>query len=52
VVTTTTVIEYKFKDGSVVTETQESTAKRGHHTAIVNGMADGVLPKVLLRRGA
>jgi len=46
VVTTTTVIEYKFKDGSVVTETQESTAKRGHHTAIVNGMADanGRLP--------
>ena len=46
VVTTTTVIEYKFKDGSVVTETQEHTAKRGHHTAIVNGMADanGRLP--------
>jgi hypothetical protein len=46
VVTTSTVIEYKFKDGSVVTETQESTAKRGHHTAIVNGMADsnGRLP--------
>jgi len=46
VVTTTTVIEYKFKDGSVVTETQESTAKRRHHTAIVNGMADsnGRLP--------
>ena len=46
VVTTTTVIEYKFKDGSVVTERQESFAKRGHHTAIVNGMADsnGRLP--------
>jgi hypothetical protein len=45
-VTTTTVIEYKFKDGSVVTDTQETTAKRGHHTAIVNGMADanGRLP--------
>jgi hypothetical protein len=45
-VTTTTVIEYKFKDGSVVTEKQESTAKRGHHTAIVNGMVDsnGRLP--------
>ena len=45
-VTTTTVIEYKFKDGSVVTENQEHTAKRGHHTAIVNGMADadGRLP--------
>ena len=46
VVTTTTVVEYKFKDGSVVTETQEHTATRGHHTAIVNGMADanGRLP--------
>ena len=40
VVTTTTVIEYTFKDGSTVTEKKESTAKRGHHTAIVNGKVD------------
>ncbi len=45
-VTTTTTTQYTFKDGSVVTEKQERTAKRGHHTAIVNGMADadGRLP--------
>ena len=37
VVTRTTVIEYTFKDGSTIKETQESFAQRGHHTAIVNG---------------
>lgn len=40
VVTTTTVIEYTFKDGSTIKETKESFAKRGHHTSIVNGKMD------------
>jgi hypothetical protein len=39
-VTTETKIEYVFKDGSTVVETNERTAKRGHHTAIVNGKVD------------
>jgi len=39
-VTTKTTIEYVYKDGTRVTEKQEATAKRGHHTAIVNGMLD------------
>ncbi len=39
-VTTKTTIKYVYKDGTTVTETQETTAKRGHHTAIVNGMLD------------
>jgi len=39
-VTTKTMIEYVFKDGSTETETNERTAKRGHHTAIVNGKLD------------
>ena len=39
-VTTKTKIEYVFKDGSTETETNERTAKRGHHTAIVNGKLD------------
>ena len=39
-VTTNTTIEYVYKDGTRVTEKQETTAKRGHHTAIVNGMLD------------
>ena len=39
-VTTTTLIEYTFKDGTTGTQTKESTAKRGHHTAIVNGTVD------------
>jgi hypothetical protein len=39
-VTTNTTIQYVYKDGTVVTEKQETTAKRGHHTAIVNGMLD------------
>jgi len=39
-VTTKTKIEYVFKDGSTETETSERTAKRGHHTAIVNGKLD------------
>ena len=39
-VTTTTKTEYVFQDGSRVTHTDEGTAKRGHHTAIVNGMLD------------
>jgi len=40
-VTTNTTIEYVFQDGSVVTERMETTAKRGHHTAIANGTPDG-----------
>jgi hypothetical protein len=39
-VTTTTTIEYTFQDGTVETEKKETTAKRGHHTAIVNGKLD------------
>ncbi len=39
-VATTTTIEYVYKDGTTVKEKQEATAKRGHHTAIVNGMLD------------
>jgi hypothetical protein len=39
-VTTETKIEYTFKDGTKETETSERTAKRGHHTAIVNGKLD------------
>ena len=44
-VTTTTVSKYTFNDGSTITETSESVAKRGHHTAIVNSMptAEGML---------
>jgi hypothetical protein len=40
VVKTLTVTEYKFRDGSTITTTQETTAKRGHHTAIVNAKMD------------
>ncbi len=40
-VTTNTTIEYVFQDGTVETEKKETTAKRGHHTAIVNGKLDG-----------
>jgi hypothetical protein len=40
VVTTTTVIEYTFKDGSTIKETKEAFAKRGHHTSIVNAKMD------------
>jgi len=39
-VTTDIKIEYRFQDGSTVVETDERTAKRGHHTAIVNGKLD------------
>jgi hypothetical protein len=39
-VTTNTTIEYVFQDGSTVTERDEHTAKRGHHTAIANGTLD------------
>lgn len=39
-ITTTTVITYKFADGSSITETQEHVATRGHHTAIVRSMPD------------
>ena len=39
-VTTETKIEYTFRDGTKETETSERTAKRGHHTAIVNGKLD------------
>lgn len=39
-ITTSTRIEYVFQDGSTVTEKNERTAKRGHHTAIVNGKLD------------
>ena len=39
-ITTDIKIEYLFKDGSTVVETDERTAKRGHHTAIVNGKLD------------
>src|SRR5262249_35592090 len=39
-VTTNTTNEYVFQDGTTVTEKNESTAKRGHHTAIVNGKLD------------
>jgi hypothetical protein len=39
-VTTTTVTEYRFADGSTETKTQERTAKRGHHTAIARSMPD------------
>jgi hypothetical protein len=39
-VTTTTVIEYTFKDGSTIKETKEAFAKRGHHTSIVNAKMD------------
>jgi hypothetical protein len=39
-VTTETKVEYVFKDGTKETETSERTAKRGHHTAIVNGKLD------------
>jgi hypothetical protein len=44
-VTTTTETEYIFPDGSTQTKTEEAVAKRGHHTAIVNGKldADGVV---------
>ena len=40
VITTTTKTEYLFKDGSTVVTTDEHFAKRGHHTAIVNGKVD------------
>ena len=39
-VTTNTTIEYVFQDGSTITEKDEHTAKRGHHTAIANGTLD------------
>ena len=39
-VKTTTVVVYKFADGSYITETKERTAKRGHHTAIVRSTPD------------
>ena len=39
-VKTSTVIEYKFADGSTETETRERTAKRGHHTAIARSTPD------------
>lgn len=40
-VTTTTVTESIFPDGSSVTQSEEITAIRPHHTAIVNGKLDG-----------
>jgi hypothetical protein len=40
VVTTTTETKYSFPDGSWSVETQEETAQRPHHTAIVNGKLD------------
>ena len=40
VVTTKTETEYLFKDGSTVVTKNEHYAKRGHHTAIVNGKVD------------
>jgi hypothetical protein len=36
-VTTTTATEYTFSDGTSVTDTNDSVAQRGHHTAIANG---------------
>lgn len=39
-VTIETTTEYLFKDGSKIEEKTEHTAKRGHHTAIVNGKLD------------
>jgi hypothetical protein len=39
-VTTNTTVEYVFQDGTTQTERIETTAKRGHHTAIVNGKVD------------
>lgn len=41
VVTTATKTESIFPDKLRLTETEEATAQRGHHTAIVNGMLDG-----------
>src|SRR2546421_11828205 len=38
-VTTTTIIESTFADGSSPTETKTKTANRGHHRAIVDGRA-------------
>jgi hypothetical protein len=40
IVTTTTVTEYTFPDGSSETVKDETTAERGHHTAIANGKLD------------
>ena len=40
-ITTNTVIRYVFADGSSIEETDEQTAKRGHHTAIVSSSLDG-----------
>jgi hypothetical protein len=37
---TVTVKDYVLPDGSTWTETKSSVAKRGHHTAIANGMLD------------
>jgi hypothetical protein len=37
---TTTITKYVFADGSTVTRTEERTAKRGHHTAIVRSKPD------------
>ena len=39
-VTTTVETTYEFDDGSEVTETEEKTAERGHHTAIVDHVID------------
>jgi hypothetical protein len=39
-VTITTKSEYVFQDKSTATHNDETYAKRGHHTAIVNGMLD------------
>lgn len=39
-VTTTVETTYVFDDGSEITETEEKTAVRGHHTAIVDHVID------------